>query len=273
MLSFVRKRLSYANIAVTAALLFAMAGGALAASGPAREAAHKAGKAIKGGVEITSIKQISKKVLSELKGNAGPVGPAGKEGAAGKEGPAGKEGVGKEGKEGKPGPPGEPGKEGPAGQTGFTETLPEGKTETGVWVIDQTATEQTLLGSKIATTAVSFNIPLAAAALPPATKTPIESLQFVIGPGEGEGEGKEAPAITREECKGTVDKPEAAPGRICVFTKRQVNVHTATVGGETAWWVFIDPNGVSGKYGAEISAGAENGANPVEASGTYAVTA
>jgi hypothetical protein len=70
---FIRKRLTYANVVATLALLFAMSGGALAAS-----------KYL-----ITSTKQISPKVIKKLKGNAGP---AGATGATGKEGPAGKEG-------------------------------------------------------------------------------------------------------------------------------------------------------------------------------------
>jgi Collagen triple helix repeat (20 copies) len=79
------KRLTYANVAATLALVFSMSGGALAAS-----------KYL-----ITSTKQISPKVLKSLKGKNGQPGTAGPAGAAGKEGPAGKEGtVGKEGKEG-----------------------------------------------------------------------------------------------------------------------------------------------------------------------------
>jgi hypothetical protein len=74
-----RRRLSYANITATLALLFAMSGGALAAT-------HYV---------ITSTKQISPKVRKELKGAqgakgpAGPAGPAGAAGAAGSQGPAG----------------------------------------------------------------------------------------------------------------------------------------------------------------------------------------
>jgi hypothetical protein len=89
-----RKHLTYANVAATLALFFAMSGGALAAN-------HYL---------ITSSKQINPKVLRSLKGKTGktgktgPTGPTGvaaatgatgakgetgKEGAAGKEGPAG----------------------------------------------------------------------------------------------------------------------------------------------------------------------------------------
>ncbi len=82
---FIRKRLTYANVVATLALLFAMSGGALAAS-----------KYL-----ITSTKQISPKVVKQLKGKAGPAGATGKEGALGKEGPPGKDGA--EGKAGEPG--------------------------------------------------------------------------------------------------------------------------------------------------------------------------
>jgi hypothetical protein len=90
-----RKRLSYANVAATLALVFAMSGGALAAN-------HYL---------ITSTKQVSPKVLKKLTGKTGKTGATGatgatgKEGAAGKEGSLGKEGAaGKEGKEGGRGP-------------------------------------------------------------------------------------------------------------------------------------------------------------------------
>src|SRR5258708_35900172 len=81
-----RKRITYANVAATLALVLAMSGGALAAN-------HYL---------IHSTKQISPKVLKALKGNVGPKGAAGTTGASGtpgKEGPAGKEG-----KQGGPGP-------------------------------------------------------------------------------------------------------------------------------------------------------------------------
>jgi hypothetical protein len=78
----IQKRFTYANVTATLALVFAMSGGALAAS-------HYV---------ITSTKQISPKVVKALKGQngaagaAGPAGPAGPAGAAGAAGAAGKEG-------------------------------------------------------------------------------------------------------------------------------------------------------------------------------------
>jgi hypothetical protein len=86
-----RGRVTYANVAATLALVFAISGGAFAAS-------HYL---------INSTKQINPKVLKKLrgargaKGAAGERGPAGSAGASGKEGAAGKEGPA--GKEGQPG--------------------------------------------------------------------------------------------------------------------------------------------------------------------------
>ena len=129
MFSAIRKRITYTNVAVTVALVFAMAGGAYAAK-----------KYV-----ITSTKQISPKVLAALKGKAGangPVGPAGPAGSVGPAGPAGAKGEnGKEGKEGKTGTTGATGPEGATGTTGPTGTtgatgpqgpLQPGKSETGV---------------------------------------------------------------------------------------------------------------------------------------------
>jgi Collagen triple helix repeat (20 copies) len=84
----VRRHLSYANVAATLALVFAMSGGALAAT-------HYL---------INSTRQINPKVIKALKGRAGTTGATGLQG---KEGP--------QGKEGKPGADGTQGKEGPEG--------------------------------------------------------------------------------------------------------------------------------------------------------------
>ena len=81
-----RKHLKYANVTATIALVFAMSGGALAAT-------HYV---------INSTRQISPKALKALKGNRGP---AGAQGATGREGAPGKGGApGNEGKEGPRGP-------------------------------------------------------------------------------------------------------------------------------------------------------------------------
>ena len=80
MLSRINGRLTFANVTATVALVFAMSGGALAAT-------HYL---------LTSTKQISPKVLAALKGSTGPAGPAGgsgPQGGRGPEGPAGKDGA------------------------------------------------------------------------------------------------------------------------------------------------------------------------------------
>ena len=97
MLRRIRARMTYANVAATLALVFAMAGGAAAAS-------HYL---------ITSTKQISPKVLRELKkpGARGATGPAGAQGAAGANGLNGAAGTkGEQGPQGKQGPEGKQGR-------------------------------------------------------------------------------------------------------------------------------------------------------------------
>jgi hypothetical protein len=88
-----RKHLTYANVAVTLALVFAMSGGALAAQ-------HYL---------ITSTKQIKPSVLKQLRGRTGAKGPQGKPGAAGSSGTPGV--AGPPGTPGVAGPPGTPGDE------------------------------------------------------------------------------------------------------------------------------------------------------------------
>ena len=80
-----RGRLTYANVAATLALVFAMSGGAFAAS-------HYL---------INSTKQINPKVLKKLRGARGARGATGERGATGSAGASGKEGPA--GKEGQPG--------------------------------------------------------------------------------------------------------------------------------------------------------------------------
>lgn len=96
MFSFIRRRLTYVNVAMTAALVFAMAGGAYAAAGGhAKTAGHKGkhhhAKAGKHGNKyvVSSVRQVSPKVRKALEGATGSQGPAGPTGPAGPAGPAG----------------------------------------------------------------------------------------------------------------------------------------------------------------------------------------
>jgi hypothetical protein len=131
-----RKRLSYANVTATLALVFAMSGGAMAAN-------HYL---------ITSTKQINPKVLKKLKGAQGPQGlngALGPVGATGATGPAGA--TGKEGKEGKEGKQGIEGKEG-----AYPVTLASGKSESGVFAIAAGSST-----SGFMTEGMAFSTPLA----------------------------------------------------------------------------------------------------------------
>jgi hypothetical protein len=85
MLSIIKRRVTYANVVATLALLFAMSGGALAAKR----------------YLLNSVSQINPKVLKQLRGKNGrngTNGAAGLQGATGNQGPAGP--AGKEGPQG-----------------------------------------------------------------------------------------------------------------------------------------------------------------------------
>lgn len=218
MFQVIRRRVNATSLVAVLALVFAMGGGAYAASR----------------YVITSTKQISPKVLKALQGKAGPAGANGAQGPAGAVGPAGPQGpAGLQGSAGTSGTNGtgvtsaalakgnakcpEGGSEftsasgvttacnGKNGTTGFTATLPEGKTEEGHWA----ATGFTKAGESSRTpVAMSFTIPLA--------EEPSESNVHFIGPEEGEGEPH---AKLPTGCSGNVSEPKAASGNVCVFAE------------------------------------------------------
>jgi hypothetical protein len=285
MLSFVRRRLTFANVALTVALVFAMSGGAFAAS-----------KFL-----ITSTKQIKPSVLASLKGKAGPAGANGVNGAAGSagpQGPAGPAGAGSPGPEGKAGAAGESvtlgtakvGKKagecevggttvsvggkanavcnGKNGTTGFTETLPEGKTEKGTWAASgmpyngiYTQPFPGLLAP------ISFVIPLAGAPEP-----------HIIGIEEGEGEAHQSSVIP-SKCTGTATSPGAQGGQLCVFMNREFtsNLKTAKDTELPIPGLIYDPGSAEGEAanpaGAVVLVFAEDGSKPLTTAGTWAVTA
>jgi hypothetical protein len=182
------RRINATTVIAVLALVFAMTGGAYAASR----------------VLITSTKQISPKVLKALAGKPGPAGPAGAAGVGapgsqGPQGPAGATGAtgetgakGEAGPKGEPGAKGESGAKGEKGTTGFTETLPSEKTETGAWGT-RTAGAQGL------DIPISFALPV----------DPAPTAVYV-----GQEESKSA-----EGCPGIAPDglPQAAPGKLCVY--------------------------------------------------------
>jgi Collagen triple helix repeat (20 copies) len=236
MFSALRKRMHFspATAIATLALVFATTGGAYAAS-----------KYL-----ITSTKQISPKVLKQLKGKAGPAGPAGAvgvgtAGATGPQGPAGSQGPkGETGTKGEQGVKGENGTNGTNGTTGFTKTLPKGETETGTWAFRGGAGGYFL--------PISFNIQL---------KESLDGahVHFVT---EAEVTGKTAPA----ECPGSATAPAAETGHLCIY---EGFVAGATLGG------ILKVGGPPVQPGGAETAGAllaMNASGTTYGYGTWAVT-
>jgi hypothetical protein len=205
-----KRHVTYSNVAATLALIFTMAGGALAAS-------HYL---------ITSTKQIKPSVLAQLRGHVvgqrgregprgrdGAVGPRGEVGAAGSRGPAGTNGA--TGSKGATGLSGSTGQQGPTGPSGVgvsreacemvnvpTEHiscfLKSKATETGGW----SATMRATSGTEQAETqgVVSFPIPLKVG----------EKVKLNY---RNEEQSKTATA----PCLGSVNEPLAEPGNLCVY--------------------------------------------------------
>jgi hypothetical protein len=123
MFSTLRTRFGIPGVISVIALVFAMFGGAYAASNSS------------GGGKATASKSKAKKGPRGPRGATGPAGPAGAQGPAG---PAGARGdAGANGANGATGPTGPTGATGATGFSGFTTTLPVGKTETGTWNVSQ----------------------------------------------------------------------------------------------------------------------------------------
>lgn len=246
MFSTLRTRFGIPGVISVIALVFAMFGGAYAASNNSSGAgkATASAKAKKG--------PRGPKGPKGPKGDPGPAGPTGPQGPAGAKGDTGAPGTnGTNGTNGisptgtafggaqngcteggvkfvganttvacngVKGQDGENGVNGKDGETGFTKTLPSGETETGAWALSPTDYPNSSY------VYASFNIPLEAA---PASAHYIKpnGLEKVFDPELGEfGEFKD---VAQPACPGTVNSPAAEAGTICFYAKSESNVYFA----------------------------------------------
>ncbi len=213
--------MTYANVAMTLALVLAMTGGAFAA-----------GKFV-----ITSTKQIKPSVLKQFQGKTGPAGPAGpaggngKDGAPGAQGPkgdmgsAGKDGVnGANGATGSTGPTGAKGAAGAAGPVGATgpsgspwvvNAAPKGAILQGTWAIQQYTASK---AGELIPAPISTTVPIKSVSIVLVVK-PGEDL-----PGQETFEREEAETI----CPGTASKPlpSSFPEVVdaCVYVQQATNL-------------------------------------------------
>lgn len=235
MLSRIRKQINPATGIALVALVFALTGGAFAASSHGGPGAEATGG--RGSIAATTAK---KKAAPKGKaGPRGPAGPAGKTGAAGPTGapgpagaagPAGPQGAaGTNGTDGNNGTNGEnvtvakaSGTECKEGGSKFTVsaksedvcngspwtaggTLPKGASEQGIWTADSYVKEEFLLASA----GVSFNIALSTA----------PTAHYINSNGE---ELTATGAQPSTVCKGTAANPTAPEGVLCVYTGLEI---------------------------------------------------
>jgi hypothetical protein len=271
MFSPLRNRFGIPGVISVIALVFAMFGGAYAAT--------NTGKA-----------------TSSAKAKKGPRGPKGATGPAGPQGPAGAKGdngaAGSNGADGKSvtavaiaaggecgaGVTGVKytlnglstkvcnGKNGKSGQTGFTENLPQGKTETGGWAFGKLLEVPipegggAVYGAEVLNVPISFSIPLAEPLSDP------EEVHFINPAGkEVVGFGTE---VDSTACTGSVSGPTAEPGNLCVYAEKMEKAGIAS----SSFIFRLDEEAAGASTaGARMwFLGAEGGANGY---GTWAVTA
>lgn len=280
MLSALRKRLHLTpgTVIATLALVFAMTGGAYAAGKyvitSTKQISPKVLKSLQG--------KAGSAGASGAAGAAGPQGPAGAAGSAGAKG--------ENGAPGEPGAKGEPGTKGTSGTngtpattasftgeahgcksggvevksgsgptyvcngqsggSGYTETLPPGKTETGVW----TFSVYDVPKGKEPYTAISFPIPLEAGS-EKVFIVSAEEIKNKTGPGVEAG------------CTGTVLDPTAPEATLCIYVWEEQAEHaflTTTVFGGAGGY---QPDGTT-----LLAFTTEDGAS-YNGNGSWAVTA
>jgi hypothetical protein len=258
MFSAIRKRISPTTVVAFMALVFAMTGGAFAASN-----GGGGSTAVKATASVTPLASVAKakpkpKAKAGPRGPAGPAGAKGAAGAAGAAGPAGPAGAaGARGENGADGAKGETGAAGSAGAAGVKGapgspwtaggTLPSNATEKGAWSMGITPAG-TFKGAPIYVP-ISFTIPLT------------EAL-----------DATHVHYIAKEEAApagclgGTAAEPSAEPGNLCVYEAQSLfltffAIHKAGVSAEE---IGASPTGaLLGMKGEEEAS----------AWGTWAVTA
>jgi hypothetical protein len=269
MFSRLRNRLGWPGLIISViALVFAMFGGAYAASG------GLTGKQKK---EVTAIaKSQAKKGPKGATGPAGPIGAQGAAGAAGAKGDKGDAGsVGSAGPTGSAGAKGATGLTGSTGPTGITgptgnigDTLPSGTTETGVWALRLNPPEE---GFEFAFADISFAIPL---------EEELDATQVHLINKEDEEVKKlnlegfiEEELVTPTKCLGTVREPTAEAGNLCVYradTTPNARLANSTIQPGSSTSIFA-PGGAD-VVGARLT-GFVVPSGPAQAFGTWAVTA
>jgi hypothetical protein len=206
MISRIHRKLGTAGFIISiVALVVALGGGAYAASGGLT------------GKQKKEVEKIAKKYAGKqgATGATGATGPAGATGPTGSAGPKGDTGA-----KGDPGEKGQKGEKGDAGKTGFTETLPSGETETGLWSVGGTGAANAEGGFQVP---ISFNIPVAGT-----------YAAHVLLEGEGE----------TVECPGTAEEPEAAAGNLCVYVlfESEVNNVNLVPFGPFPFGAYLNPS-------------------------------
>lgn len=159
---------------------------------------------------------------------------------------------------------GEEGEEGLPGQTGFTSTLPAGKTETGRW-----GTGGTFTAGDFVYLPVSFPIPLAA---PLSGESHVRAV--VAGKERVFNEANFSfELVPATQCLGSEESPKASPGNLCLYVGFQQGLSQSTDG---------FPNGiletVEGEEIGTLPSGAilrfqKEGTGYAQVTGSFAVTA
>jgi hypothetical protein len=183
MFSMFRTRFGIPGVISVAALVFAMIGGAYAASSPG------------GGSKASSSKVKVKRGPRGRRGATGPAGPAGARGATGLQGPIGPQG-----------PKGDVGSPGP-----FVKAVPSGESLSGTWGISGAETSKAM-------GVVSFAFPvIPAPSFYLVNEEGTEGIQFPQGGTLGTATESEL----NEHCPGSAAAPKAKRGDLCVYTAQE----------------------------------------------------